>query len=117
MSVNPLEFLHQLRVFQSCRLLRTTDRNISDIATRVGYVSLCSYNQHFRRIMGCTPSEWRRASAGGTERPSLIMQTGWLEAEHPEEEAAPAMAEPAPRPEALRGGQPGARRVCRRKRK
>lgn len=82
-GTNPLQFLHQLRITQSCRLLRTTEGTIAEIATQVGYSSLCCFNQHFRRIMGCTPSEWRRS--GGEERPALITFTGWMQAETPEE--------------------------------
>ena len=81
MGTNPLHFLHQLRVIQSCRLLRSTDKTIAEIATQVGYSSLCCYNQHFRRFMGCTPSAWRKS--GGENKPSLITYTGWMEAEEP----------------------------------
>ena len=81
-GTNPLQFLHQLRIWGSCRLLRTTNSTIAEIATQVGYTSLCCFNQHFRRLMGCTPSEWRKSD--GKTRPSLITYTGWLKAEEPD---------------------------------
>lgn len=84
MGESPLHFLHQLRVMQSCRLLRTTNKTIAEIATLAGYSSLCCYNQHFRRFMGCTPSAWRKA--GGQEKPALVTYTGWMEAERLENE-------------------------------
>ncbi|MBR1585948.1 MAG: helix-turn-helix transcriptional regulator [Clostridia bacterium] len=87
MGVSPLHFLHQLRVMKSCRLLRTTDQTIAEIATQVGYSSLCCFNQHFKRFMGSTPSEWRKSS--GENKPSLITYTGWLQAEEPDEDPLP----------------------------
>lgn len=83
MGTSPLHFLHQLRVIHSCALLRTTDLTVAEVATRVGYSSLSSYNLFFRRIMGSTPTRWRKS---GEERPALISYTGWLRAETPEEE-------------------------------
>ena len=82
MGTSPLHFLHQLRVMSSCRLLRTTDMNIAEIANQAGYSSLCCFNQHFKRFMGCTPSDWRKSN--GKKRPSLITYSGWLQAEEPD---------------------------------
>lgn len=82
MGMSPLHFLHQLRIMKSCRLLRTTATTVAEIATQAGYSSLCCFNQHFKRFMGCTPSEWRRTS--GENRPSLMTYPGWLQAEDPE---------------------------------
>ncbi|MBQ8136996.1 MAG: helix-turn-helix transcriptional regulator [Clostridia bacterium] len=82
MGMSPLHFLHQFRIMKSCRLLRTTNRTIAEIATLAGFSSLCCFNQHFRRFMGCTPSEWRKSN--GENKPSLLTYPGWLEAEDPE---------------------------------
>ena len=82
MGTSPLHFLHQLRIMKSCRLLRTTDKSIAEIATLSGYSSLCCFNLQFKRFMNSTPSDWRKN--GGTNRPSLITYNGWLQAEDPQ---------------------------------
>jgi AraC-like DNA-binding protein len=79
MGTNPLNFLHQVRILKSCTLLRSSEKTVAEIAAQVGYTSLSCFNQHFQRIMGCTPSAWRKS--GGKSRPSLLSFTGWLEAE------------------------------------
>ncbi|MBR3740691.1 MAG: helix-turn-helix transcriptional regulator [Clostridia bacterium] len=79
MGTNPLSFLHQVRILKSCTLLRSSEKTVAEIAAQVGYTSLSCFNQHFQRIMGCTPSAWRRS--GSKARPSLLSFTGWLEAE------------------------------------
>ena len=75
MRTNPLNFLHQTRILKSCTMLRTSDVSVAEIAGRVGYTSLSSYNRNFLRIMGCTPSTWRKTS--GDNRPSVVSYSGW----------------------------------------
>lgn len=84
MGVTPLAFFHQTRIRESCALLRSSERLISEVAAMVGYESLSCFNRHFIEIMGCTPSEWRRA-ADSRGRPSLLAYSGWLRAETFEE--------------------------------
>lgn len=82
MGTNPLNFLHQVRILKSCTLLRASEKNVAEIAAQVGYTSLSCFNQHFQRIMGCTPSAWRKSGPEGS-KPSLLSFNGWLEAETP----------------------------------
>lgn len=83
-GTSPLTFLHQTRILNSCTLLRSSERLISEVSSAVGYDSLSSFNRHFLQIMGLTPSEWRRSS-GMTGRPSLLEFSGWTKAEDPRE--------------------------------
>lgn len=82
-GTNPLDLLHQVRVAASCTLLRTSNESVSHIAGQVGYTSLSCYNRHFLRIMGSTPSDWRKSSDGS--RRSVVTYTGWMKAETSEE--------------------------------
>ena len=82
MGTSPLHFLHQIRIMKSAQLLRATDKTIAEIANESGYSSLCCFNQHFRRFMNSTPSEWRKSN--GEIKPSLITCNGWLQAEEPD---------------------------------
>ena len=79
-GTSPLAFLHQTRVLKSCTLLRSSSLSVTEIAGRVGYNSLSSYNRHFSQALGIAPREWRKASAGSPQ-PSLLTFTGWTEAE------------------------------------
>ena len=84
-GVSPLAFLHQTRILNSCTLLRSSERLISEVASTVGYDSLSSFNRHFIQVMGLTPSEWRRTSEA-IGRPSLLEFSGWTRAENPEDQ-------------------------------
>ena len=79
-GTSPLAFLHQTRILKSCALLRSSGLSVTEVAGKVGYNSLSSYNRHFSQSMACTPMEWRKA-AGDKPRPSLLTFTGWTEAE------------------------------------
>ncbi len=83
-GTNPLDFVHQVRVAASCMLLRSTNRSVADIASQVGYASLSAYNRQFLRVMGHTPSAWRRSKVGEI-RSSVLNYTGWQKAETSEE--------------------------------
>ena len=80
MGVNPLQFLHQVRILESCTLLRATEYSVADIAGRVGYASLSSFNRHFLSLMGLTPTQWR-GSAEETRRATILEFSGWMQAE------------------------------------
>ena len=79
-GTSPLAFLHQTRILKSCTLLRSSPLSVTEIAGKVGYNSLSSYNRHFSQALGCTPRAWRKTS-GDSPQPSLLTFTGWTEAE------------------------------------
>lgn len=55
--------LNDLRLTEAARLLRTTDRSISEIAFAVGYNGIAHFNRVFRERHGCAPGELRAASS------------------------------------------------------
>jgi AraC-like DNA-binding protein len=52
-------FLNELRLTEATRLLRETDRSISEIAFAVGYNTHTHFSRIFRDRYGCSPVEWR----------------------------------------------------------
>ncbi len=85
MGIAPLAYLHQVRIYNSCNLLRTTDRSIAEVAAQAGYASLSVFNRHFLEIIGSTPSAWRKAGLDSDQQPALITASGWVKAETDEE--------------------------------
>jgi len=51
-----------------CRLLRSSDKPIADLAAMAGYRSLETMHLQFRKAMGTSPAAYRRAQRSGTKR-------------------------------------------------
>ena len=56
----PHQFLTELRIERARALLRDTDLSVTDICMEVGFSSLGSFSDLFRRRVGHSPSRYRR---------------------------------------------------------
>ena len=61
-GMTPHQYLTELRMQESWRLLEQSDLNIQRIADSVGYSSLSSFSDRFSRHFGKSPSHFRRKS-------------------------------------------------------
>lgn len=61
----PMQWVMRARVDVARELLENTDLGIDEIATRVGLGSGANLRQFFRRVLGTTPSEYRRTFTQG----------------------------------------------------
>lgn len=55
----PIRYLIQLRIDEASRLLRSTDRSITDIAFAVGFSDSNYFSRQFRKAHGQSPREYR----------------------------------------------------------
>ncbi|MFE0104564.1 cupin domain-containing protein [Streptomyces sp. NPDC059009] len=67
-GATPLAYLSRLRIDLAARLLRETDRLVSDIAEAVGYTSEFAFSRAFSRELGVPPGRYRR---GGPARAAV----------------------------------------------
>ncbi|MNO54622.1 HTH-type transcriptional regulator ChbR [compost metagenome] len=56
----PMDYINSYRIRQAIELLREPERKISDIALEVGYDNISYFIRVFRKIMSCSPSEFRK---------------------------------------------------------
>ena len=56
------EYLNRLRVEKSVDMLSKTDLSIEEISRRVGFASSSYYTRTFKKVMGCAPLKYRKAS-------------------------------------------------------
>lgn len=57
---SPIKFLIDLRIQESRRLLRTTERSITEIAFDVGFSDSNYFSRQFRSALGLSPREYRK---------------------------------------------------------
>jgi two-component system response regulator YesN len=55
-----IEYITGKRIDEARRMLRQTDRRSSEIAFAVGYKDPHYFSFVFKKVSGCTPSEYRR---------------------------------------------------------
>ncbi|MBQ8439565.1 MAG: helix-turn-helix transcriptional regulator, partial [Clostridia bacterium] len=48
------------RMEKSCELLKSTDLPVIEVAERCGYPNLSNFNRMFLRIVGTSPSRYRK---------------------------------------------------------
>jgi AraC family transcriptional regulator of arabinose operon len=66
MGISPQEYLMRYRIEESCRLLRTTELSVQEIAARVGYDEPLNFSRAFKRSRGISPTEYRKRAQGGS---------------------------------------------------
>lgn len=63
MKQSPMQYIMRYRILQSCQLLLDTDKKIGEIANLSGFNNSSYYNKVFMQIIGCSPSEYRKAES------------------------------------------------------
>ncbi len=64
----PLQFITMLRIERAKELLQEDSTTISEIAERIGYNDIRSFTRYFKKLEGCTPSEYRDTVKGSSKK-------------------------------------------------
>ena len=56
----PIQYLTERKIYFACNLLRNTEYTTLHISALLGYDSLSHFNHTFKKIMHCTPREYRK---------------------------------------------------------
>lgn len=59
-SSSPKSYINEVRLEESARLLRESDRNVSEIAYIVGFKNVSHFNRSFKACYKCSPTEYRK---------------------------------------------------------
>lgn len=73
------EFLNQIRVEESVKLLLDTDKNISEIAEDVGFSHVRYYNKHFKLQYNTTPMQYRKKNKVSDETLEKMKKINYLD--------------------------------------
>jgi len=63
MGTPPHQYLTQIRIERAKMLLRTSRRNMGQIASAAGFASASHFAKTFRRVVGVSPTSWRAGSS------------------------------------------------------
>ena len=60
MGITPVAYVNRYRIRQARALLEDTDRNITEVALKVGFSNSSYFGRVFRREEGVSPTAFRR---------------------------------------------------------
>ena len=55
-----VEYLNEFRIGMACKMLTENKNPISDICFKTGFNNLANFNRQFKRVMGVTPTGYRK---------------------------------------------------------
>ncbi len=58
------DYINSLRISEACRMLRTTDKTITEVCDSSGFGTLRTFNRAFIKQMGASPSDYRKNHNG-----------------------------------------------------
>jgi AraC-like DNA-binding protein len=61
MNIGFNDYVNSLRISGACRLLQQTDLSITAVSERSGFNTCRTFNRSFSKLLGVSPSEYRRA--------------------------------------------------------
>lgn len=68
-GLSPKSYQQRARFLKIMELLRRTSLSISEIAERGGFTDVYSFSHRFHKVVGCSPSAYRRNSRSGGGQP------------------------------------------------
>lgn len=63
-QTNPRSYLIRMRILAACDLLETSESSVTEVALEVGFYDHSDFSRQFRRIIGQSPTDYRRQKAG-----------------------------------------------------
>lgn len=60
MNMTPVEYVNLVRVQAACDLMRKGNWHMEEVAIKVGYQAMSTFNRNFRRIVGARPYQWKK---------------------------------------------------------
>ena len=68
-GISPAHYLNNLRIRHATRLLRTSDKNVAQVAGEAGFETEQCFFRQFKKQMDCTPNQYRNRYSTATFSP------------------------------------------------
>ena len=61
MNMPPNDLINVIRIREAGKLLLKSHISMAEVAYRVGYGNVSTFNRNFKRMMGITPYQWKKS--------------------------------------------------------
>lgn len=61
MNMAPADYVNVIRIREAGKLLLKSHATMEEVAYRVGYGNVSTFNRNFKRMLGVTPYQWKRS--------------------------------------------------------
>lgn len=59
-AISPMQYVKMIRIDAACKMMKNTDANMNEIAYNVGFENMATFINNFKKIVGCTPKQWKK---------------------------------------------------------
>ena len=80
MNMTPVEYINLIRVQQACELMQKTPYSMEELAMKVGYTTVSTFNRNFKKIIGTSPYQYKKNSSkyqGKLLNVNVSAKKGW----------------------------------------
>lgn len=60
-DMSPMDYVNMVRIQKACELMRKDDDSMEQVAVKVGYQTITTFNRNFKKFMGTSPYHWKRS--------------------------------------------------------
>jgi len=80
MNMSPIDYINFVRVERACDLMKKTQDSMEDIAIKVGFQTVSTFNRNFKKVLGISPYQWKIHPdnyEGKLLNCKILVQEGW----------------------------------------
>lgn len=80
MNMSPIDYINFVRVERACDLMKKTQDSMEDIAVKVGFQTVSTFNRNFKKVLGISPYQWKIHPdnyEGKLLNCKILVQEGW----------------------------------------
>lgn len=65
--MKPIDFINFVRIQKACHLIKRTEKSMEEIAYRVGFGTISTFNRNFKKLFGISPYQWKKSNENGAD--------------------------------------------------
>lgn len=80
MNMKPIEYINLIRIQKACELIKKTQISMEDVAYKVGFTTVSTFNRNFKKLVGISPYKWKQSAEnfeGKLLNYKISAQKGW----------------------------------------